>query len=128
MKRFIIGIGGLSFLMFSMVTFCAAQGNKTFSGEITDEHLNCVQTPMKVPDGIKQKDACVLYWAHFVNPPSKYVLYDAATKTTYQLDNQDRVQPYVGAKVLITGTESNKTIRVADIKVDENAYKSNARS
>jgi serine/threonine protein kinase len=45
-----------------------------------------------------------------------------------QLDDQNRVQPYVGAKVLITGTESGKTIKVTDIKVDENAYKSNGRS
>ena len=125
MRRFIVGIAGLTFMMAS---YCRAQSPKTFTGEITDEHLNCVQTPMKGPDGIKQKDACVLYWAHFVTPPSKYVLYDAATKTTYQLDDQSRVQPYVGAKVLITGTESDKTIKVTDIKVDENAYKNNGRS
>lgn len=120
MRRCIVGIAGLTFMMAS---YCAAQSARTFTGEITDEHLNCVQTPMKGPDGIKQKDACVLYWAHFVTPPSKYVLYDAATKTTYQLDDQDRVQPYVGAKVLIMGTENNKTIKVTNIKVDENAYR-----
>ncbi len=125
MRRFIVGIAGLTFMM---ATYCAAQSPKTFTGEITDEHLNCVQTPMKGPDGIKQKDACVLYWAHFVTPPSKYVLHDAATKTIHQLDDQDKVQPYVGAKVLITGTETDKTIKVSDIKVDENAYKSNPRS
>lgn len=125
MRRLIVGIAGLTFLTAS---YGAAQSPKTFAGEITDEHLNCVQTPMKGPDGIKQKDACVLYWAHFATPPSKYVLYDAATKTTYRLDDQDRVQPYVGAKVLITGTESNKTIKVAGIKVDDSAYKTNGRS
>jgi hypothetical protein len=125
MRRFIVGIAGLTFVM---ATYCSAQSPRTFTGEITDEHLNCVQTPMKGPDGVKQKDSCVLYWAHFVTPPSKYVLYDTATKTTYQLDDQDRVQPYVGAKVLITGTESNKTIKVTDIKVDENAYKGSGRS
>ena len=124
MRRFIVGIAGLTFMMAS---YSAAQSPKTFTGEITDEHLNCVQTPMKGPDGVKQKDACVLYWAHFVTPRSKYVLYDAATKTTYQLDDQDRVQPYVGAKVLITGTENNKTIKVTDIKVDENVYKAHDR-
>jgi hypothetical protein len=125
MRRFIVGIAVLTFVM---ATYCSAQSPKTFTGEITDEHLNCVQTPMKGPDGIKEKDACVLYWAHFVTPPSKYVLYDAATKTTYQLDDRALVQPYVGAKVLITGTETNKTIKVTDIKVDENAYKNNGRS
>jgi hypothetical protein len=83
MKYFIIGIVG--FLM-AVSSYCAAQGTITFTGEITDEHLNCIQTPMKAPEGIKQKDVCVLYWVHYVRPPSKYVLYDGATKTTYQLE------------------------------------------
>ena len=105
-------------LLFAMPRFSAAEGN-TFSGEITDEHLNCLQTPMKAAEGIKQKDACVLYWAHSVQPNSKYVLYDAATKTTYQLDDQDIVQPYVGEKVQVTGTvnAATKTIKVTGIKV-----------
>jgi hypothetical protein len=123
--RFIVAVAGLA---FGMGTHASAQSTKTFTGEITDEHLNCVQTPMKAPDGIKEKNSCVLYWAHFVQPPSKYVLYNAATKATYQLDDQDRVQPYVGAQVIVTGTESNKTINVTDIKVDENAYKNRGRS
>src|ERR1700757_4635969 len=115
MRRFIVGIAGLTFIVAS---YCAAQSPKTFTGEITDEHLNCVQTPMKGPDGIKQKDACVLYWAHFVNPPSKYVLFQAAAKKTQSLEQQNRVQPFLGAKVVITGTASDKTIKVTDIKVD----------
>jgi hypothetical protein len=123
--RFAVAFAGL---MFVIGPYAAAQSPKNFTGEITDEHLNCVQTPMKAPDGIKEKDSCVLYWAHFVQPSSKYVLYDAATKTTYQLDDQDRVQPYVGAKVIVTGTESNKTIKVTDIKIDDNAYKNHGRS
>jgi len=95
-----------------------AAGN-TYNGEITDEQLNCVQTPVKAPEGIKNKDACVLYYAHSAQPNSKYVLYDAATKTTYQLDDQDLVQPYVGEKVQVTGTlnAATKTIKVTGIKV-----------
>ena len=56
------------FLSIVMVPFGAAQAANTYNGEITDEHLNCIQTPIKAPDGVKQKDACVLYWAHFVQP------------------------------------------------------------
>lgn len=116
-RRAIMVMGPLA-LLFAMPRFSAAEGN-TFSGEITDEHLNCLQTPMKAAEGIKQKDACVLYWAHSVQPNSKYVLYDAATKTTYQLDDQDIVQPYVGEKVQVTGTvnAATKTIKVTGIKV-----------
>jgi hypothetical protein len=58
------------------------------------------------------------YWAHFAKPLSKYVLYDAATKTTYQLDDQLNVQPYVGETVQITGTlnAATKMIHAIGIK------------
>ncbi len=104
--------------LFGMVRPAVAAGD-TYNGEITDEHLNCVQNPIKAPDGIKNKDACVLYYAHSVQPNSKYVLYDAGSKTTYQLDDQDLVQPYVGEKVQVTGTlnAATKTIKVTAIKV-----------
>jgi hypothetical protein len=114
----VAALAGTLLFLFGIVRFAAAQGN-TFNGEITDEHLNCVQTPMKATEGIKTKDACVLYWAHSVQPNSKYVLYDAATKTAYQLDDQDAVQPYVGEKVQVTGTlnAATKTIKVTGVKV-----------
>jgi len=118
--RVIASLGALLLLMFVAVDFAAAQSATTFKGTLADEQLNCIQTPMKAPDGMKEKDACVLYYAHFVKPGSKYVLYDAATKRTYQLDDQDLVQPYVGAKnVEITGTldAATKTIKVKTIEV-----------
>jgi len=118
--RVIASLGALLLLMFVAVDFAAAQSATTFKGTLADEQLNCIQTPMKAPDGMKEKDACVLYYAHFVKPGSKYVLYDSATKTTYQLDDQDLVQPYVGAKnVEITGTldAATKTIKVKKIEV-----------
>ena len=99
--------------------FAAAQAqNASFRGEITDERLNCIQTPVKAVPGITQKAGCVLYWAHFAKPPSKYVLYDAATKTTYQLDDQNWVQPYVGETVQVTGTlnPATKTIHITGVK------------
>ena|SRR5690349_2484719 len=125
MKRFAVGMFGVLVLL-STARFSLAQ-DKTFNGEIADEHLNCVQTPMKATEGIAQKDACVLYWAHFVQPPSKYVLYDATTKTIYQLDDQALVQPYVGAKaVVITGTldAGSKTIHVTGIRTPEDKPRS----
>jgi hypothetical protein len=118
--RVIASLGALLFLVLAVASLVQAQGERTFKGVLADEHLNCIQTPMKAPDGMKEKDACVLYYAHFVKPGSKYVLYDAASKTTYQLDDQDLVQPYVGAKnVEITGTldAATKTIKVKGISV-----------
>src|SRR6202045_1210344 len=115
--RFVLAMGCLLILLLAMVQFATAQGT-TFKGEITDEHLNCIQTPVKAVEGITKKEGCVLYWAHFGKPPSKFVLYDAATKTTYQLDDQSRVQPYVGETVQITGTlhGAAKSIHVTGIK------------
>jgi hypothetical protein len=128
MRRFLFAMAGLLFAMLFVIADSAAQ-EKTFKGEITDEKLNCAQEPMKAPEDVaKNKAACIMYYAHFQQPPSKYVLYDAATKTTYQIDDQKWVEPFVGSKVEITGTESNKTIKMTGIKVDESAYKSEAKS
>lgn len=104
-------------VMLMIVPFACAQ-TATFKGEITDEHLNCIQTPVKAVEGITKKEGCVLYWAHFAKPTSKFVLYDATTKTTYQLDDQNWIQPYVGETVQITGTlnAANKTIHITGIK------------
>jgi hypothetical protein len=102
---------------FLIPQFAGAQ-SVTFNGEITDEHLNCIQTPVKAVEGITKKEGCILYWAHFAKPASKYVLYDATTKTTYQLDDQTWVQPYVGEMVQITGNlnAATKTIHITGVK------------
>jgi len=46
----------------------------------------------------------------------KYVLYDAASKTSYQLDPQDKAKDYAGQKVEVTGTSEGGTIHVKSIK------------
>lgn len=49
---------------------------------------------------------------------AKYVLYDSATKTVYELDDQKKPEQFAGAKVMVTGTldDSTHTIHVATIK------------
>ena len=116
MKRIALGLAALLLLLLGMTQGAAAQ-DKTFTGDIADEHLNCEQTPMKAPEGVKDKIVCVLYYARYAQPASKYVLYDPATKSTYQLDDQDRAMPYAGEKVTVTGTlnAATKTIKVTKI-------------
>jgi len=48
----------------------------------------------------------------------KFVLKDAATQTTYTLDDQDRAKQYEGKTVKVTGKldSSSNTIRVASIE------------
>jgi hypothetical protein len=110
-------MGYLLLLVLITAPFAAAQ-NKVFKGEITDEHLNCMKTPMKATAGIDDRHECVLYWAHFVQPPSKFVLYDAPAKKTYQLNDQWFGQLYAGRMVEIKGTldSETNTITVKDIK------------
>jgi hypothetical protein len=116
--------------MLSLAALCVAPRadaqSTTYKGIITDEKLNCEQTPMKTAEGIKDHTACVLYWQHSASPNEKLVLYDAATKTTYMLDDQTAVQPYVAEKVIVTGTLNGKEIKVSKIAVDEAAYKTAA--
>jgi hypothetical protein len=49
---------------------------------------------------------------------SKYVLYNAAKKTVYQLDDQTKPEQFAGAKVKITGTldKATQTIHVTSIE------------
>ncbi len=48
----------------------------------------------------------------------KFVLYSAATKTTYQLDDQEKPRDFAGQKVKVTGNydEASKTIHVESIE------------
>jgi len=123
MKRLTVGILGILLLSLLSARFASAD-EKVFKGEVTDEQLNCAQTPMKAPPELTNKEACVLYWAHSAKPDGKFVLYDGATKTTYQLDDQKLVEPFVGAKVKINGEmePGGKTIHVKSINTDSEAY------
>lgn len=66
--------------------------------------------------GGKVKDAreCTL---ECVKMGSKYVLYNPATKTTYQLDDQKRPEQFAGQKVTVTGSldAATNTIHVENI-------------
>jgi hypothetical protein len=104
-------------LMFVAMSF-AAQSNKTYTGEIMDSA--CAKSGSH--DAMMQKDPsmktakdCTL---GCVQHGAKFVLYDSATKTIYQLDDQKKPEQFAGAKVAVTGTlnDASKTIHVASIK------------
>jgi hypothetical protein len=56
--------------------------------------------------------------ANCVKMGSKYVLFNAAKKAVYQLDDQQKPAAFAGQKVTVTGTldKATKTVHVADIK------------
>src|SRR4051794_7929199 len=115
MKR--LALGFASVLLLAGVGY-AAQGNKTYTGEIMDaacassgSHAGMMKSDPSMKTAKACTDACVAHG-------SKYVLYDSATKTTYALDDQTKPKEFSGDKVKVTGTldASTKTIHVADIK------------
>ena len=51
--RVIASLGTLLLLVSLTGLLAAAQGERTFKGVVADEQLNCIQTPMKAPEGMK---------------------------------------------------------------------------
>jgi hypothetical protein len=92
----------------------------TFEGEIMDNDcaemgshaMTMTSTALATPD------LCTTYCLRFKNTPGKLVLYNAATKTIYQLDNQQEASFFKARKVKVSGTydQTTKTIHVMDIK------------
>jgi hypothetical protein len=114
MKSRCLGIA-VAVLMLSGTGFAA---DKTYKGEIMDSACAAMgshEGMMKQDPSIKTAKDCT---NGCVAHGAKYVLYDSATKTVYQLDDQKKPMPFAGAKVAVTGTldDSTKTLHVTKIK------------
>jgi hypothetical protein len=88
----------------------AAPKDATYTGEIMDSHCAMVGNHAG-----KDAKTCTL---GCVKGGSSFVLYDAAKKAVYQLDDQTKPQAFAGQKVKVMGTlnKANKTIHVTDIQ------------
>ena len=122
MKKLIIGLVGS--LMLLTVTF-AAPKDSTYSGEIMDSQCakEASHGMMLKKEGMGDKDpndpmAKKMCTVNCVKHGGQYVLYDAAKKSVYQLDDQTKPEQFAGAKVKVTGTldKATKTIHVTDIQ------------
>ena len=93
----------------------AANAN-SFSGEIMDSMCAGMGGHEQMIQGGKVKNAkdCTI---ECVKMGATYVLYDPATKTTYQLDDQKTPAQFAGAKVNVSGSldAATKTIHVEKI-------------
>ena len=112
MKKFIVSL----ILSSSLLTVSlAAQKAQTYTGEIMDQQCALLggHTAM-MNQGESAKDCA----NRCVSIGGKYVLFDAANKMVYQLDDQKKAQGFAGAKVKVTGTYDtpSKTIHVANIQ------------
>jgi hypothetical protein len=112
----------LAAVLLSTLSFAAPKG-KTFKGEIMDSQcaMNGSHAQMLKKEGMGDKDPndpmvkkmCTESCAKM---GGKYVLYDAASKKVYQLDDQTKPQQFAGQNVKVTGTLSKDTIQVTNIE------------
>ncbi len=120
MKKLVMSVAACTLLLPGF----AAAKDKTFSGEIMDSQcakMGSHQTMLKkegmenMKDDAKAKQMCTV---KCVKMGGKYVLFDGASKTVYQLDDQTKPEQFAGQKVKVTGAldKSTKTIHVTDIK------------
>ena len=114
MKNAILSMGlAMGFLVASFGPAFASD-DKTLSGEVMD--AACAKAgshdAMMKKEGTKDAKDCTLQCARM---GSKLVLFDAATKTIYQLDNQDKAKEFAGQHVTVKGDVKNKTIKVEEI-------------
>jgi hypothetical protein len=95
----------------------AVPKDQTFRGEIMDSQCSAMGSHdmMLKKGGVKDAKECT---QACVKMGGKYVLYDAAKKTVYQLDDQKKPEQFAGEKVKVTGTldTATKTIHVSDIQ------------
>ena len=116
MKIFMIRLIASASLVTALLTVTlAAQKAQTFSGEIMDQQCALLGGHSAMMNQGESAKDCA---NRCVSIGGKYVLFDSANKTIYQLDDQKKAQPFAGAKVKITGSydTSSKTIHVANIQ------------
>jgi hypothetical protein len=103
-------------LMLGGVSF-ATQKDQTFTGEITDNQCAKMGShqPMMKAMNMKTPKECAL---GCVKGGGKFVLFNAATKTVYQLDDQRKPEQFAAEKVVVIGAlnKNTGTIHVTDIK------------
>ena len=96
-----------------------AKAGRAFDGEIMDN--DCAEmgshAMTMTSTALSTADLCTTYCLRFKKTPGKLVLYNSATKTIYQLDNQQEASFFKARRVRVTGTydPATKTIHVTDI-------------
>ena len=109
----------LSFLagMMFVAMGLAAQGGNTFTGEIMDSacaKMGSHDSMMKSHPSMKTEKDCTV---GCVKAGSQYVLFDASTKTVYELSDQKKPEPFAGQKVTVTGKLDKATNTITETSI-----------
>jgi hypothetical protein len=111
MKKVILGLAACSLFSLAMI---AAPQNRSFAGEIVDDACASSGGHSSMQAKGETNEHCT---GACVKAGSKYVLYDAPTKTIYKLDNQKMPDAFAGTQVVVTGTvdQATSTVHVVSI-------------
>jgi len=98
----------------------AAQKQQTITGEVMDSSCakmgshEMMEKQHNMPASAASDKACT---TACVKAGAKLVLYDSATKTSYEIDDQKKAKQFSGEKVKVTGTvdTANSSIHIAKI-------------
>jgi hypothetical protein len=115
MKNFFISALSLVTTLTFLSLSYAAPADVSYNGEIMDSQCALLGGHSKMmAKGESAKDCTI----RCVGIGGKYVLFDAAKKTRYQLDDQKKAEMFAGAKVTVSGSfdPATKTIKVDTIK------------
>ena len=123
MRKLAVGAIATTMLLGAALTLAKDQ---TFTGEVFDsqcakEGSHEMMVKKNMPDKASMandpmvKEMCT---KKCVGMGGKYVLYNAAKKTTYELDDQQKPADFAGKKVKVTGSydKATKTIHVTNIE------------
>jgi hypothetical protein len=122
MKRLTLILGTALLLATAILQAGSKSGQKqnntplSYTGEIMDS--KCAgqgsHNQVMAKEGVKTAKDCTLLC---MKDGSKFVLYSADAKTSFNLDDQDKPREYAGEKVTIVGTYDgeNKTIHIQSI-------------
>jgi hypothetical protein len=90
---------------------------RSFAGEIMDSQCANMRSHDRMMQGMEAKDAKECTQKCVQQLGGKYALFDPATKTAYQLDNQEKAAAFAGRKVSVKGMldASGKTIHVESV-------------
>lgn len=121
MKKIVVSLAAI--LVFAMLSFAAPKPKaRTFTGEIMDSQcaMNGSHAEMLKKEGMGDKDpndamAKKMCTQNCVKMGGKYVLFNPADKSAYELDDQTKPANFAGEKVKVKGTLDGKTIHVQKI-------------
>lgn len=122
MRNLVLSLAAV--MAFSILSLAAPKG-QTFTGEIMDSQCSAMgsHAEMLKKEGKADMDptspmARKMCTQGCVKMGGKYVLFDAASKTVYQLDDQAKPEKFAGEKVKVKGTldKETNTIHVTGIQ------------